>query len=45
MVGGERASGAGVRASWGGSRMGLLFGDSFDVLNELLEDICMMGQV
>jgi hypothetical protein len=45
MVCGERASGAGVDARRGGSGMGALSGDSFEVLKEALDDIWKMGQV
>ena len=40
MVQGDRAIGAGVAVSQGGSWMGALLGDSFDALYELTEDIC-----
>ena len=43
IVQGERAIGAGVRAGWGGSWMGDLFGNSFDMLYEPLDDIWVMG--
>jgi hypothetical protein len=39
MVQGERAIGAGVAPSQGGSWMGASLGDSFEVLYEAMEDI------
>jgi hypothetical protein len=45
MVWGERAIGAGVVMSQGGSWMGASVGDSFDALYEPTEDICAMGWV
>jgi hypothetical protein len=41
MVREERAIGAGVTVSWGGSWMRALFGDSFEALYELVEDMCV----
>jgi hypothetical protein len=45
MVQGERAIGARVAASRGGSWTGPLFGDLFEALYELMEAIYMQGQV
>jgi hypothetical protein len=45
MVQGEWAIGVSVEASQGGSWIGDLFGNSFDMLYELLEDIWAMGRV
>ena len=45
MVQGDRAIGAGVAASQGGSWMGASLGDSFDALYKLTEDICARGWV
>jgi hypothetical protein len=45
MVQGDRAIGAGVTASRGGSWMGDSFGNLFDVLYEPMEDICTSGWV
>jgi hypothetical protein len=38
-VRGESVMGAGNKASWGDSWMGLLFGDSLEALYEVMEDI------
>jgi hypothetical protein len=43
MVRGDRAIGARVVASRGGSWMGGSLGDSFDALYEPMEDICARG--
>jgi hypothetical protein len=43
MVWGERAIGAGVWASQGGSWTGDSLGNSFDMLYKLLEDIWVRG--
>jgi hypothetical protein len=44
-VWGERAISAGVVAIRGGSWTGLLLGDLFEALHELMEDIDMQGWV
>jgi hypothetical protein len=43
MVRGERVIGAGVVASLGGSWTGASLGDSFNMLYEPMEDICVWG--
>jgi hypothetical protein len=45
MVRGERAIGARVTLSWGGSWTGASLGDSFEVLYDVMEDIDVCGWV
>ena len=44
-VRGESVMGAGNKASWGDSWMGLSFGDSLEALYEVMEDIWAWGRV